>query len=105
MAMPLLAMGQTAPPAPVPFQTIGEVQNFICRVIVGWLFAFLIILAVVFIIYAAFKYLTAGGDPEKVKGAGHSLIYAVVAVAIAIVARSIPIIIQFLFPNTTGISC
>lgn len=101
LAAPFLAMAQFQPPNPGQFQTIGGFQQFICNIIVVWLFTFLIILAVIFIIFAAFKYLTASGDPEKVKSASHTLIYAVVAVVIAILARAVPSIISTLFGGTT----
>jgi len=46
-----------------------------------------------FILYAAFIYLTAGGDPEKVKTASNQLIYAAVAIAVALVAQGIRFIV------------
>ena len=85
---PILALGQ--PTAPTAHITSYQGVINLLGVIINWLFAILITLAVIFIIIAAFKYLTASGDPEKVKGANHSLIYAVVAIAVAIVAKAIP---------------
>lgn len=57
------------------------------------LFWILILLAVLFIVWAAFNYLTAGGDPEKVKSANHKIIYAVVAIVVALLARAIPTLV------------
>jgi formate-dependent nitrite reductase membrane component NrfD len=68
------------------------------------MFTFLIVLAIVFVLVAAFKYLTAAGDPEKVKSASHTLIYAAVAVVIAILAKGVPLIIGSLF-NVTFTGC
>lgn len=100
-ALPILALAQgTAPPA--PFTSLSAFQNFICTVVVGWLFTFLIILTVVFVLLAAFKYLTAAGDPEKVKSASHTLIYAAVAIVVALFARGLPLIIGSLFAGGTG---
>ena len=98
--LPLIAGAQTAPPAPIT--TLSGFQSFICNVVVGWLFTFLIILSIVFVLIAAFKYLTAAGDPEKVKGASHQLIYAGVAIIVAIFARGVPQIIGSLFNTTVG---
>ena len=56
-------------------------------------FIFLMVLAVIFIIWAAFNYLRAGGEPEKVKEAGNQLIYAAVAVAVALFARGFPLLV------------
>jgi len=104
LAAPLLTSAQFVPPNPTGVQSLTGLQTFICTVVVSWLFTFLIILAVVFIIVAAFKYLTAGGDPEKVKGASHTLIYAVVAVVVAIVARALPSLVGSLF-GVSGFNC
>ena len=79
-------------------------QNFICTVVVNWLFTFLILLVVVFVLIAAFKYLTAAGDPEKVKAASSSLIYAGVAVVVALLARGLPILVGNLF-GAGGFTC
>ena len=61
--------------------------------------AFLVIaaLSVLVIVAAAFMYLTAAGNPEGTKKAKNFLLYAVIGIVIAILARIIPnIIIQFL---------
>lgn len=70
----------------------GSLFDTIC-VILDYIFTGLIILAIIFVLIAAFKYLTAGGDPEKVKAASKTLIYAAVAVAVGIIAQAIPIIV------------
>ncbi len=102
-ALPLLASAQTLPPA--PFVDLPGFKNFICTVVVGWLFTFLIILTVVFVLIAAYKYLTASGDPEKVKSASHTLIYAAIAIVVALFARGLPLIIGSLFSGGTGVTC
>ncbi len=78
--------------------TVANVFTVLCQLL-GWLFILFIILAVVFVIVAAFKYLTAGGDAEKVGTANHMLIYAVVAVVVAVLARAIPVIIANFFSS------
>ncbi len=111
LLVPLLAGAQTPPAAPttgsaIPASnvtTVTGVFNIICALL-GWLFILFIILAVVFVIVAAFKYLTAGGDAEKVGTANHMLIYAVVAVAVAVLARAIPVIVANFFNASAGAS-
>ena len=72
----------------------GDVKIIdIITTLIGWLTALLIILAVVFIIWAAFIYLTAGGDTEKVGKANKMLIYAAVAIAIALLSQGIVFIV------------
>lgn len=101
--LPVVALAATAPPP--PFTDPTAVQNFLCNVVVGWLFTFLIVLTVIFVLIAAFKYLTAAGDPEKVKSAGNTLVYAAVAVVIALFARGLPLIIGNFVGSGTGVTC
>lgn len=56
---------------------------------VGWIYRIFFIVAAVFIIIAAFNYLTAQGDPEKVGKAKSMIIYAVIAIVVALLAFSI----------------
>src|SRR3989338_7144334 len=90
-ALPIAALAITAPLAPIT--GLSGFQSFICNIVVGWLFTFLILLTVGFVLIAAFKYLTAAGDPEKVKSAGNTLVYAAVAIVIALFAKGLPLII------------
>jgi len=96
--LPALAFAQTTivPPgsaggtANVPQANITSLQsilNDLC-VVFAWMFYFLIVVAVIFVIWAAFKYLLAGGDPEKVKAAGATLLYAAVAIGVALLIGS-----------------
>jgi hypothetical protein len=102
LALPVFAMAQNVPvptppvnPGAPPQGHISSLQgvlNTVC-IVFDWAFYFLVALAVIFIIVAAFKYLTAAGDPEKVKGAGSTLLYAAVAVGVALLARAVPLIV------------
>lgn len=80
---------------PVPQTTINDVAGIyaLINTIFGILFWLLIVLASVFIIWAAFLYLTAGGDPEKIKTANKIVIYAAVAVVVAVLAKAIPTVV------------
>ena len=62
--------------------------------IINWIFWLLIVLTIIFVLIAAFKYLTAGGDPEKVKSAGSTLLYAAIAVVVALIAKGLPLIVS-----------
>lgn len=101
LVLPAMAFAQNVPvpvapnQANVPQGNINSLQSVLqlmCTVF-AWAFWFLIVLAIIFIIVAAFKYLTASGDPEKVKGAGTMLIYTAVAIVVALLARAIPLVI------------
>ena len=57
--------------------------------ITDWMYTILLVLAVIFIILAAFHYLTSGGSEEKVGKAHKMLIYTAIAVAVALLARAV----------------
>jgi membrane-associated phospholipid phosphatase len=81
LALPIFASAQIPPaqppqPSNVPQSNITSLQsvlNTLC-VVFGWAFWFLVVLAVIFVIVAAFRYLTAGGNPENVGKAGSTLL-------------------------------
>ena len=56
------------------------------RFVVRWVYIIFFVIAVLMILFAAFTYLTAAGNEEKVKKARDSIIYAAVAVAVALLA-------------------
>jgi len=62
----------------------------VLAVVTDWIFVFLLVLAVVFIVLAAFQFITSGGDPAAVSMARTKLIYAAVGIAVAVLARGIP---------------
>jgi len=76
---------------------IGKVNNFV-KLAVSILF----VLASIFIIIAAFKYLTGKGDPVEIKKAQAMIVWAIVAMIVALFAWAIPkIVISFL--GATGV--
>lgn len=54
--------------------------------IAQWTYTIFFIVAIIFILVAAFNFLTAQGDPEKVKNARTQIIWACVAIAIALIS-------------------
>ena len=57
--------------------------------IVNWLFTVLLIVAAIFIIIASFNFITAAGEPEKIKTARQFVIYALIGVVVAFLARGL----------------
>jgi len=111
LALPALAFAQDIPtpvaptPVGVPQGQITSLQGVLqtlCTVF-AWAFYFLVVIAVIFVIVAAFKYLTAAGDPEKVKSAGSTLLYAAIAIGVALLARAVPLVIGS-FLGASGVS-
>ncbi len=102
---PLISFAQqavTIQPLPSPTKDVEGLLGKVCYV-GNILFTALLVLAVIFVIFAAFKYLTAGGDPEKVKSANHQILYAAVAVGVGIFARVVPTIITNFLDSGTSI--
>jgi len=64
---------------------IHDIYNLILKV-ARWFQAFFFVIAAIFVIIAAFTYLTSGGDEDKVKRAKTELIYAVIAIVVALLA-------------------
>jgi heme/copper-type cytochrome/quinol oxidase subunit 2 len=84
LSLPLLAGAQIPLPGGNPSQVGGVIQN-----IIDFVTNFIFIVAVGFIIYAAYLYLTSSGEQEKVTEARKVITYAIVAIIIAFLARSI----------------
>ena len=74
-------------------ESLDDVQTILSR-IVGWAQVFFYIVATLFIVLAAFRYLTSGGDDEKVQAAKNMLIYSIVAIAIAAIAGGVVLIVR-----------
>lgn len=54
-------------------------------------------LAVLFMIFSAYKFLTAGEDSEQIKEAKKMLAYTIVAVAVGLVATGVPSLVESIF--------
>lgn len=74
-------------------QTVSGVVD-ILRNVVRWIYIIFFIIAVMFILFAAFNYLTAGGEAEKITTAKNQLIYAIVAIVVALLAVGFEVIIR-----------
>lgn len=88
--IPAVALAQTPPTKPI---TTAAGITTLLDTIAGWMFAIFLALAVIFLIYAAFLYLTAAGNEGKVSSARNALIYSVVAIVVAVVAGGVPQIV------------
>jgi heme/copper-type cytochrome/quinol oxidase subunit 2 len=92
--MPLFAGAVNIPRNTVP-QGITSFQGFLNLFdkVISWLFTILMVFAVLMIVYAAFSYLTSGGDEEKVGSAHKRIMYAIVAIAVAFLAQGISFVV------------
>ncbi len=95
--------------APVSAETLQEsISNYgnqspinsaeqvitILKNVVGLVYRLFFILTIFFVLLAAYNFLFAQGDPNKVKLARDQLLYAAVAVAVALISTGAAAIIQ-----------
>ncbi len=99
-----LAQGQVVPLPNTNVNSITTLLSSMCTIL-NWVFTVLLILGILFVIVAAFRYLTASGDPEKVKKANHTLIYAAVAIFVGILAKAVPVVVASLINVTLPNAC
>ncbi|MGC8651169.1 MAG: pilin [Minisyncoccia bacterium] len=92
------------PPATMP--EIPEVNVNIWDILdraLSWFFGIALIIASIMLVYAGFTYVTASGNNEKVQTATKTLIYALIGVAIALLAKGLPMLVQdFLQGNNSN---
>ena len=55
----------------------------------NWVFAVLIAVAVIFILMAAFDFITGQGDPEKMSSARQKIIFAAIGFGVALIATGL----------------
>jgi len=97
LALPVVALAQEEIP-----ETITTPQDIIdiIETVANWFFAILIAVALIFILIAAYQFLTSGGDPARVGAARQSLLYAIIGIAIAFLARGIVMLVRFVLGIT-----
>ena len=61
-------------------------------------------LAVIFIVIAGIKFVTSGGDPKKLASASSTLTYAIIGLAVTILAFVILRIVQFFLKSAVSIT-
>lgn len=77
-ALPLVALAQP--------RSVQDVINIV-NAIVGWFETIVFAIAIIMILVAAFQFLTAAGNEEKVATARKSLVWGLVGIAVALFAR------------------
>jgi len=79
--------------------TVDSVWPMVWTVI-NWVLIAVGIVCVVFIIIGGIRYATSGGDPEKTKSAKNTILYALIGLAISVLAN---VIVQIVFSATSTI--
>ena len=91
LALPVVALAQTAPPD--TWTGPGDIITLIDSV-TNWIFAIFLAAAVLFIIFAALQFLTSGGDATRVSNARNSLLYALIGIAVAFLAKGFIVLVK-----------
>jgi len=69
--------------------------------VMNWMFAILLVVAAIFIILAAFMFVTASGDPDKTKTARNFVLYALIGVLVAFAARGLVELVRLIVQPAT----
>jgi hypothetical protein len=102
--LPTLALAQSLVPAAEPGQapgflggntTIGSILRAITRFLLG----FAGVVAILFIIYGGFRYITAGGNEDAAESGKHILTNAIIGFAIILLSWVILIVIENVIYN------
>lgn len=102
--------GDINPESEIGGVKIGKVDNIekiddiyaYLKKLLEWVFGIFLSVAVVFIIWAGYIYMTGAGDEEKIRNARKRIVWAIVAIAVALLAGSIVLFIQNFLGGTGG---
>lgn len=98
-------VAHAADSVPAIASNVTDLENNLFCPIINWMFFILIGVAIIMIMWAAYKYLTAGDDTEKVHSATKTITYAAVAVVVALLAKGFPAIIVSIFNVSATAAC
>ena len=85
--------------------TCSELLTFLSSAVAQTLAAFIGAIAIIMILVAAFQFLTAGGDAEKVKTARATITWAIMGIAVALISFNIPGILSSFLGGSLPTSC
>lgn len=90
----------------IPESPIEEPEELLDVVagVVTWTYVIFFIIAVMYVLFAAYNYLTGADEPETIKKARRQLIYAAIAIIVALLAYGIVAIVENFLkqPTETG---
>lgn len=98
LALPVVVEAAVTTVGSAPDSNISSITDVVAVIdtIVNWFFAIIIGIAAIMIIYAGFLWMTSGGDEEKTGNARKTLIYALIGVVVAVVAKGLVTLIRTL---------
>jgi cytochrome bd-type quinol oxidase subunit 2 len=93
--LPLITFAQEATKKGELIDTPEKVMG-VFKNLTNWLFTGLIVFSVVMLIVAAYKYLFSQGSEEATGSAKKTILYATIALAVGMVARGVPALVESL---------
>ena len=88
LLLPVIALAATTAPSVDLMTALNSLTD--------WLFTILLIVAVIFLMIAAFTFITASGDPEKVGKARNFVLWALIGVAVGVAAKALVTFVQMI---------
>jgi hypothetical protein len=79
---------------------IGKLMGFLSKV-ASWIFIALLFMAFIFIIVGGFTYVSSKGDPKAIGTAKNYIIYALIGVAVGVLAKGLIYVVC----NILGANC
>jgi len=98
-----LALGDMSTAPTNIISSPDAVVAIFCGILV-WMFWGLIVLGIAMFFVGGYKYATSGGDAEKVSMANKTLLYAAIAIVVALVAKGVPLLIGNFLGVTSGLN-
>jgi hypothetical protein len=98
VAFPVFAQITGVVNPPEKIKTFEDILALVNQII-NYIFTALLIFAIIFILIAAFSWMTAAGDPTKTGQARDKLLYALIALAIGALAKGL----VFMVANLLGV--
>ena len=83
----------------------NELLSFITGTLAVTLAAFIGAISIIILLVAAFQFLTAGGDAEKVKSARSTITWAVIGLAVALIAFNVRGIVETFLGSAVPTTC
>ena len=99
VAIPVSAQITGIVTAPEKIKTFEDILALMNQII-NYIFTALLVFAIIFLLIAAFSWMTAAGDPIKVGQARDKLMYALIALAIGALAKGL----VYMVANLMGVS-
>ncbi len=84
-----------------PIQSVDDGKNVFIT-IVQWVYTIFFIVAVLFILIAAYNFIVGGSDEKKIELAKNQIKYAVIAIVIALIASSLSLVVKNFLESSGG---